>query len=347
MTYEEKLNLIIAELVEAKKRTRVGQPVKVFVTKQSELIKKIIPQEVHELLLQLQDDEKILTIKEIPTDLKTSWEVDLDKLDYFLIDIPETFNSWYEQYLLKQKSKPENLDWLNLVKVLNVCIGINEQLQIAQRTRVSIPLLPYPNLGGFPDLFPFDSQGTRQKYQQHRREGVQYLLKQGIVNEIKEHDEMLGYGSLEIQVNLVEFEGFYKRVWNEYERRNKANKKEEKPKTESLKIDPKKVTAKVTYNTQKGELDIEGKKVKFKKESFRAKLLELLLKDDKSRKKEWSWDEVIEVIEDTKDEELTKENKNKFYPACDGLSKHIALKTGVNDLLLYNKSTVQINPKYL
>ena len=95
------------------------------------------------------------------------------------------------------------------------------------------------------------------------------------------------------------------------------------------------------------EMSVESKKVKFKKESFRAKLLELLLKDDKSRKKEWSWDEVIEEIEDTKDKEATTENKKKFYPACDGLSKFIAQKIGVNDLLIFNKSTVQINPKYL
>ena len=104
--------------------------------------------------------------------------------------------------------------------------------------------------------------------------------------------------------------------------------------------------AKLSYEPQKGILVIEGKQVKLNKESFRAKILELLLKDDKNKKKEWSWDEVIEEIEDTKDAELTKENKDKFYPACDGLQKHIALKIGINDLLIFNKSTVQINPKY-
>ena len=60
-----------------------------------------------------------------------------------------------------------------------------------------------------------------------------------------------------------------------------------------------------------------------------------------------SWDEVIEEIEDTKGKEATTENKKKFYPACDGLAKHIASKTGVNDLLTFTKSTVQINSKYL
>lgn len=67
MTYEEKLDLLIKELVDAKKRTRNGQPTKIFVTRQSQLTQKIIPQELHELLLQLQDDQKVIDIKEIPT----------------------------------------------------------------------------------------------------------------------------------------------------------------------------------------------------------------------------------------------------------------------------------------
>ena len=107
-------------------------------------------------------------------------------------------------------------------------------------------------------------------------------------------------------------------------------------------------STKVTYDPKKGELDIEGKKIKFKKDSFRAKLLQLLLKDNKSSKKEWSWDEVINEIQGTEgDPSLQKENKKKFYPACDGISKFVAQKTGINDLLIFNKSTAQINPKYL
>ncbi len=349
MTYEEKLDLLINELAEAKKCTRIGQPVKIFVTKQSELVKKIIPQEIHELLLQLQDDEKILTIKEIPTDLKTGLEMDINKIDYFLIEIHDTFNSWYEGYLLKQKSKPENLEWLNLLKILDVCSDIDQQLQMTRNTAVTIPSFPYPYIGRFLELFPYDSIGTRKSYQQHRWEGAQYLLREGIALEANyDNDDVLGYGNIELRVDLIKFDDFYKAIKNEFEKRQKSFEADKgKGETDNLKIDSSKVKSLVSYNPQKGELDIEGKKVRLNKDSFRAKLLELLLKDDKSRKKEWSWDEVIEAIEDTKDKELTKENKNKFYPACDGLSKHIASKTGVNDLLIFNKSTVQINPKYL
>ena len=346
MTYEEKLDLLINELAEAKKRTRIGQPAKIFVTKQSELVKKIIPQEIHELLLQLQDDEKILTIKEIPTDLKTGWEVNLEKIDYFLVDILDVFDDWYESYLMKQKTGLESIDYINMLRIYDVVLDINEQIQLTNKTTVSIHLLP--SLVRFSALFPADTIGMRDKYCETRWDSLKYLKEKGFIDEFKHNSAFHRWDTIvTVTLKLSKFDEFYRKIKDEYVKRNKTDRKEEKPKTNNLKIDTKKVAIKVTYDPQKGELDIEGKKVRLNKDSIRAKLLELLLKDDKSRKKEWSWDEVIEAIEDTKDEELTKENKNKFYPACDGLSKHIASKTGVNDLLIFNKSTVQINPKYL
>jgi hypothetical protein len=346
MTYEEKLDLLINELAEAKKRTRIGQPAKIFVTKQSELVKKIIPQEIHELLLQLQDDEKILTIKEIPTDLKTGWEVNLEKINYFLVDILDVFDDWYESYLMKQKTGLESIDYINMLRIYDVVLDINEQIQLTNKTTVSIHLLP--SLVRFSALFPADTIGMRDKYCETRWDSLKYLKEKGFIDEFKHNSASHRWDTIvTVTLKLSKFDEFYRKIKDEYVKRNKTDRKEEKPKTNNLKIDTKKVAIKVTYDPQKGELDIEGKKVRLNKDSFRAKLLELLLKDDKSRKKEWSWDEVIEAIEDTKDKELTKENKNKFYPACDGLTKHIASKTGVNDLLIFNKSTVQINPKYL
>ena len=244
MTYEEKLDLLINEIAEAKKRTRVGQPVKVFVTKQSELVKKIIPQEVQELLLQLQDDEKILTIKEIPTDLKTGWEVNIDKIDYFLVEILDAFSDWLIRYRMRQKSKPENLDWLNLLKALDVCSDIEQQLQIARTNYVSIPSFPYPYIGRFLELFPYDVVGTRKTYQQHCWEGVQYLIKEKAVFEAKHNgDDTFGYGSIGIKVNLENFDDFYTKIKQEFEKRKqKANKIDEK----DVKDTPKQKTTKKT-----------------------------------------------------------------------------------------------------
>lgn len=225
-------------------------------------------------------------------------------------------------------------------------LAIKEKVQLNRENTVIIPLLP-PRIY-FQELFPYDTPGVRDEYIEGRWEAVKYLHKEGVLSEFKHIDSMMHRwdDSIKVVVNIKPFYDFMEKVRSELERRDKSNKEPEKPKA-TLTPDSTKVKPKVTYSAQKGELDIEGKKVKFKKESFRAKLLELLLKDDKSRKKEWSWDEVIETIEGITDLDLLKENQKKFYPACDGLSKFIAQKTGVNDLLIYTKSTVQINPKYL
>lgn len=104
-----------------------------------------------------------------------------------------------------------------------------------------------------------------------------------------------------------------------------------------------------SYDGLSGTVTVDGKQVKLRKDSFRANLLSLLFKNKTSLTKEWSWDELIAKIEgiDINDTQTLKANKNRFYTACDGLTKHIASKIGVNDLLIFNKSTVQINPKYI
>lgn len=345
MAYEQKLDLIVKAVVEARKATRKGQSTTLHLNATNGL-DHLDREEIRNILLQLQDENalkvnpktnRLLPLSQQPTNPS-----------YFLLDILDGFDEWYANYLIQQKSKPENLDWLNLLKILDVCSDIDQQIQMTRNTIVTIPSFPYPYIGRYLELFPYDSIGTRKSYQQHRWEGAQYLLKESVALEARyDSDDMLGYGDIVIKISPVKFDDFYKAIKDEFEKRQKsADENEEKPKTESLKINPSKVKLRVNYNAQKGELDIEGKRVKLNKDSFRAKLLELLLKDGKSRKKEWSWDEVIETIEDTKDKEATKENKNKFYPACDGLSKHIASKTGVNDLLAFTKSTVQINSKY-
>lgn len=343
MTYEQKLDLIVSAVIEARKATRKGQPTTLYLNSTNGL-DSLELDEIRGILLQLQD-EKILKLNQ-----KTNRLLPLSQQpanpSYLFLDILEGFDNWYENYLMQQRTGLENLDYINILRIYDVVLDINEQIQLTNQTSVSIHLLP--SLIRFSVLFPADTIGMRDKYCETRWDSLKYLREKQIIEEFNHNNAFHRWDTVvTISLKLSKFDDFYHKIQDEYVKRNKPDQKEEKPKTESLAIDPTKVKMKVNYDAQKGELDIESKKVKFNKDSFRAKLLELLLKDDKSRKREWSWDEVIEAIEDTKDEELTKENKNKFYPACDGLSKHIALKTGVNDLLVFNKSTVQINPKHL
>lgn len=232
MTYEEKLDLILKEIVEARKRTRAKQPIKIYVAKGSELTKRIFLKEIYDILLKLQDDEGIIKIKDVPVDLRplSEWRLE-DNSDHFLIDILDIFDSWYEEYLLRQKSKPANLDWLNLLKVLDVCSDIDQQLQMTRSNTVTIPSFPYPYIGRFLELFPYDSIETRKSYQKYRWEGVQYLLKQKVILEANyDTNDVLGYGNIVIKVDPVKFDDFYKTIQNEFEKRKKTVKKERRPK---------------------------------------------------------------------------------------------------------------------
>lgn len=344
MTYEEKLDLIVKAVIEARKATRKEQSTTLYINATNGL-DQLDSEEIRNILLQLQDENALKlnpkTNKLLPLSQQPA------NPGYLLLDILEGFDDWYESYLMKQKTGLESIDYINMLRIYDVVLDINEQVQLTNKTTVTIHLLP--PLIRFSVLFPADSIGLRDKYCETRWDSLKYLKEKDIISDFKHNEGLHRWQTtVTVSLRLSRFDEFYRKIMDEYVKRNKStDEKEEKTKTESLKIDPIKVTAKVAYSSQKGELDIEGKKVKLNKDSFRAKLLELLLKDEKSRKKEWSWDEVIEEIEDTKSKEATTENKKKFYPACDGLSKFIAQKIGINDLLIFNKSTVQVNPKYL
>jgi hypothetical protein len=353
MTYEEKLEKVIFKLKEERKITRKGHKTRVVFNDRS--FSRVRIDDVCKILLQLQDDEKILKIidalqpiETVPTEqiINPSNNDDYEGVEVITVELGEEFDGWYENYLMGKKTDLGNLDYINMLRIYDVVLDINEQIQLSGKAEVNIYLLP--RLMRFNILLPADSIALRDRYCEYRWNSLKYLQEKEAIVSFSYKEGLRRWDTvITVFLKLNKFDEFYRKIKDEYVKRNKSDENEEESKTEKLKIDTAKVMYKVTYNAQRGELDIEGKKVKFKKDSFRAQLLELLLKDDKSRRKEWSWDEVIEEIEDTKSKEATKENKKKFYPACDGLSKFIAQKTGINDLLIFNKSTVQVNPKYL
>jgi len=99
------------------------------------------------------------------------------------------------------------------------------------------------------------------------------------------------------------------------------------------------------YDKDKAVLFIEGKEVKFKKDKFRGKLMELLTKNEKNQKKEWNWDEIIIAIEATEEPDI--KYKNKVFEAGRDINEYIASKTGKTDFLVVSTQTISINKKYL
>lgn len=175
MTYEQKLDLVVNAVIEARKATREGQPTTLYLNSTNGL-GSLELDEIRGILLQLQD-EKILKLHQKTNRLLPLSEQPANP-SYLFLDILEGFDDWFIRYRMKQKSRPENIDWLNLLKTLDVCSDIDKQLQVARTNYVSIPSFPYPYIGRFLELFPYDSIGTRKAYQQSRWEGVQYLIKQ-------------------------------------------------------------------------------------------------------------------------------------------------------------------------
>jgi len=250
MTYEEKLDLILKAISEAKKSTRKDHYTKLYYTADNGL-KDLKLSEIHDILLQLQDDEKIIKIRDIPTKLKSLHFKINDNLegakDSFLIDAPEEFTIWYETYIFENISRIENIDWLNLLKIFDVVIDIEQELQIISANAVYIDSLP--QLVKFSHLFPQDNIGTRRTYQDYRIQGVDFLKKRGVVREYRYIDTQDGgYGKIKVVVDIIKFKDFSIRINNEYKRRlrkqaelekngnngkKKKTQKEKLPKVES------------------------------------------------------------------------------------------------------------------
>lgn len=121
MTYEQKLDLVIKALIEARKATRKDRTTTLYLNSTNGL-DRLDREEIRNILLQIQDQG---AIKVNP---KTNRLLPLEQqpvnAGYFFLDILEGFNNWYARYLMQQKSKLENLEWLNLLKILDVCSDI-------------------------------------------------------------------------------------------------------------------------------------------------------------------------------------------------------------------------------
>lgn len=104
-------------------------------------------------------------------------------------------------------------------------------------------------------------------------------------------------------------------------------------------------TLKMSYYLQSEKLEINNKDVPLSKGLRRKTFLKILLSSSRSARKSWSVDEIAEKI-DGPDVEIDKKYKNRFYQLCDGLVKHIAKHSGVQDVLVFDTNYVQINPLY-
>jgi len=232
MTYEQKLDLIVKAVIEARKATRKGQPTTLYLNATSGL-DQLELDETRGILLKLQD-EKILKLHAETNRLLPLSQQPTDP-SYLFVDILEGFDDWYENYLMQQKTGLESIDFINILKIYDVVLDINEQLQLANQTTVAVDLLPH--LVRFSILFPTDSIGFRDKYCEIRWNSLKNLKQRGVIDDFKLNDGLHRWQStVTVSLKLSKFNDFYEAIKDEYIKRNKENDGSEKPQNTPTKI---------------------------------------------------------------------------------------------------------------
>ena len=109
---KKELDLVIEAIAEAKEITRKGQEVKVYISSSTKL-DTIFPEQIKDLLLKLQDDERIITLKSFPDWLlpHSRFTIDLHhsrmeairdpSRKHFIVDILGGFDEWCVNYRAK------------------------------------------------------------------------------------------------------------------------------------------------------------------------------------------------------------------------------------------------------
>lgn len=238
MTYEEKLDIVVEAIREAKQFTRKDSLTKLYWGNGNGL-SRVGLDATYDILLQLQDDEKVIKVDKKKTSQGSfDQTVDIQEgtKNYFLIDVlDETFENWYEAYLLKKKTSVSNLDYINMLRIYDVVLDINEQIQLTHKTTVYFPLIP--SVIRYRALFPADTIGLRDEYCQNRLNSLIYLKEKGAITDFSQNAQNWDT-TVTASFVLSKFDDFYRVMMAEYVKRNK---KENEPKEIELPLKDKEV----------------------------------------------------------------------------------------------------------
>lgn len=223
MTYEEKLDLIIKAIVEARKPTRKGQDTKLYLTSDNGL-KPLDPNEIYDILLKLQDDEGILFVQDIPSAIKKLFETDFERKDYFILEIKEIFGSWYEKRLIANKSRLENLSEINLNNIIHIMHLIERELELDQSEKITIGFV-----SSLHELEGYEREDIDEIVNSYTR-GLGYLKNIGVVKNYTISDMTL---SSEITLDIARFFEVLERI-NSLGQSEKEKQKENKIKEKTV-----------------------------------------------------------------------------------------------------------------
>ena len=109
---ENKLTLVAKAVMEAKQITPTGKDIPVYITDSNRLT-RLYAQELKDILVKLQDDERVITMKSFPEWLLPYEHLTKDIFDrqieatldpskkHFVVDALDTFDKWYKEICRK------------------------------------------------------------------------------------------------------------------------------------------------------------------------------------------------------------------------------------------------------
>lgn len=225
----------------------------------------------------------------------------------------------------------ENLTEENFEKIFYILCDIKKQIRFSLSDKAKIYLVvPREKAKGY---FVWD----RRLWKSDILEVLEYFVKLGVITSYS-------FPESELYADVVLDVPKYTKALVVAEKRNNL-KFDRIIKFEPLDKPDGKIL--IQYDIETGLLSLGHDTVQLQKDAFNAKMIELLLRNEKNRKKLWSWDEIIEIIEMVNPADSVKEYRGKFYNACVGIKKTISSNTKINDLLLYTRQSVRVNPKFI
>jgi len=102
----------------------------------------------------------------------------------------------------------------------------------------------------------------------------------------------------------------------------------------------------ISYNSTSGHLNFNRKTISIPKDTYQDALCRVLLKDKKSMRKVWVWDEILDEW-GGKYQYDDKQAWRKVYNAAREVNQKVATETATKDFLIVKTKEIAVNPKYL
>lgn len=178
-------------------------------------------------------DQNLIPVNDVKLILTGFKNEDIIKVSYppnivgANIQLLQNFLSWYEKLIVEYNSSIDMLSEINFLKILDVLLDINDQIQISKGKTITLKIIP--QYVRFSQLYQIRSIGSVQNYSGYRKEACEYLSKTGVIitYDVDADSDYRGYGYINMAVNLAKFDSIFNEYKNKYAELNEKQKNSE------------------------------------------------------------------------------------------------------------------------